>query len=106
LAANWIEAFHQLEDLVINAQGTGKIDLVIDRRDGIVNLCEMKYSNKEFVITRDYDDHLRKRREAFRQETKTRKSLHLTFVTTYGLSRKGYWSSAQSEVTMDDLFAE
>jgi hypothetical protein len=81
-----------------------QIDLVIDRRDDVVNLCEMKYSNQEFTITKKYDAELRHKQSAFYEETKTRKALHYTFVTTYGLTHNEYWGNVQSEVTMDDLF--
>ncbi|MDR0854257.1 MAG: AAA family ATPase [Clostridiales Family XIII bacterium] len=81
-----------------------QVDLVIDRRDGVINLCEMKYSNKEYTITKKYDGELRNKQSAFYSETKTRKTLHNTFVTTYGLNHNEYWGSIQSEVTMDDLF--
>jgi hypothetical protein len=86
------------------AEPGAQIDLVIDRRDGIINLCEMKYSNHEYTITKKYDAELRHRQSAFYQETKTRKTLHNTFVTTYGISHNEYWGNIQSEVTMDDLF--
>jgi hypothetical protein len=81
-----------------------QIDLVIDRRDGIINLCEMKYSNKEYSITKKYDMDLRNKQSAFYSETKTRKTLYTTFITTYGLNHNAYWGNIQSEVTMDDLF--
>ncbi len=63
----------------------GQIDLLIDRRDQVINLCEMKFSRSEFEITKQYDGHLRDRAEIFRSATKTRKALHQTFVTTYGV---------------------
>lgn len=84
----------------------GQIDLLIDRRDQTINLCEMKFSQGEFEITKPYDEHLRERAEAFRAATKTRKALHQTFVTTYGVKRNMYSGNVQSEVTLDDLFAE
>lgn len=84
----------------------GQIDLVLDRRDQTVNLCEMKYASDEFEITKKYDEELRNRRELFRASTKTRKALHLTMVTTYGLKRNAYSGMIQSEVVLDDLFAQ
>ncbi len=84
----------------------GQIDLVIDRRDQTINLCEMKFSKNEFEITKQYDEHMRERAEGFRAETKTRKALHLTFVTTYGVKRNMYSGNIQSEVVLDDLFVE
>lgn len=84
----------------------GQIDLLIDRRDQTINLCEMKFSQSEFEITKQYDEHLRERTESFRLATKTRKALHQTFVTTYGVKKNLYSGNVQSEVKLDDLFAE
>lgn len=89
------------------AEGENKgvqIDLVIDRKDGIINLCEMKYSNSEYAITQDYDAWLRERREIFKEQTKTKKSVHITFVTSFGVRHNAYWNTIQSEVKLDDLF--
>lgn len=85
---------------------SGQIDLLIDRRDQTINLCEMKFAQGEFEITRQYDEHLRTRAEGFRSATRTRKALHQTFITTYGLKKNMYSGNVQSEVTLDDLFAE
>lgn len=84
----------------------GQIDLLIDRRDQTINLCEMKFSQAEFEITKQYDEHLRERTECFRSETKTRKALNLTFVTTYGVKKNMYSGNVQSEIKLDDLFVE
>jgi len=83
----------------------GQIDLLIDRRDQTINLCEMKFSQGEFEITKQYDSHLRERTESFRSATKTRKALHQTFVTTYGVKKNMYSGNIQSEIILDDLFA-
>ena len=83
-----------------------QIDLLIDRRDQTINLCEMKFSQGEFEITKQYDEQLRKRVEIFRSTSKTRKALHQTFVTTYGLKKNMYSGAIQSEVVLDDLFVE
>lgn len=82
-----------------------QIDLVIDRRDQTINLCEMKFSMSPFEITPSYLEHIIHRRELFRQATGTKKALHLTFITTYGLAKNAQYGMIQSEVTMDDLFA-
>lgn len=87
-------------------QEGGQIDLVIDRRDQVINLCEMKFSLHPFELTPTYLQHIIRRRELFRKDTGTTKALHLTFVTTYGLSNNEQRGMVQSEVTMDDLFAE
>jgi len=67
-----------------------QIDLLIDRPDGVVNLCEMKHSNAPFVIDKKYAEHLRGRAEVFRRTTGTSKTLFNTFVTTRGLARNAY----------------
>lgn len=82
----------------------GQIDMVIDRRDQTINLCEMKYSAGPYEITKAYDEKLIQRRELFRQQTKTRKSLHLTIISTHGLLPNKYSDDIQSEVTMEELF--
>jgi hypothetical protein len=88
------------------AQGGAQIDLVIGRADKVINLCEIKYSDSEFSIDKSYDLVLRNKRNAFASETKTRKAIHQTMITTYGLAHNEYRGSVQSEITFDDLFAE
>lgn len=82
-----------------------QIDLVIDRRDQTINLCEMKFSMNPFEITPSYLEHIIHRRELFRQAIGTKKALHLTFITTYGVVKNAQYGMIQSEVTMDNLFA-
>jgi AAA+ ATPase superfamily predicted ATPase len=82
-----------------------QIDLVIERADNIINLCEMKYRNDEYLVSKDEDLGFRNKRGTFVRETRTRKAVHLTLVTTYGLKQAKYSSVFQSEVRMDDLFA-
>ncbi len=81
-----------------------QIDLLIERKDQVINLCEMKYATGEFSIDKSYSQTLRNKAAAFRTETKTRKAVHLTMVTTYGLKANEYAGMIQSEVVMDDLF--
>ena len=84
-------------------QGT-QIDLLIDRRDQVINICEMKYANDVYIIDKDYEERLRRRLSTFQHLTRTRKALHLTFITTYGLSWNTHSGNVQTEVTMGDLF--
>lgn len=83
-----------------------QIDLVLERRDRIINLCEMKYSINEFVIDKGYDIVLRNKLETFRRMTGTRQSLQITMITTYGVKKNKYSNFVQSQVTLDDLFHE
>ena len=82
-----------------------QIDLVLERRDMVINLCEMKYSINVYAIDRDYDAVLRNKIDSFRRETGTRSSLQLTMITTYGLTKGKYSNLIQNQVTLDDLFA-
>jgi len=84
---------------------TTQIDLVIDRNDNVINLCEMKYSSKEYEITKSYSDTLRIRYATFAEVTKTRKTVHTTMITTFGVKHNMYWGHIQSEIIRDDLFA-
>jgi uncharacterized protein len=82
-----------------------QIDLVIDRRDQIVNLFEIKFSIDTFSIDKKYAEVLRNKISAFKQETGTRKSVFLTFITTFGLKANQYsMGLVQNDLTMDSLF--
>jgi hypothetical protein len=83
-----------------------QIDLLLDRADNVINLCEMKYTSGPYAIDRAVDSMLATKVETFRCLSKTQKAIHLTFVTSRGLVRNSYWSDVQSEVTLDDLFKE
>ncbi|MDR2556728.1 MAG: AAA family ATPase [Bacteroidales bacterium] len=87
-----------------DSESGAQIDLVIDRTDKIINLCEVKYSNSLFTIDKNYDENLRNRKELFREKTKTTKALHLTMLTTYGIKHNEYYNNIQSEIILDDLF--
>ena len=82
-----------------------QIDLVIERADRVVNLCEIKFCSERFSIDAAYAAALREKIGAFKRETRTRANCHLTFVTTYGLLRNAQSAMVQSEVVLDDLFA-
>ena len=83
-----------------------QIDLILDRRDGIVNLCEMKYADGEYVLDKGELDRMLKRKEALRSAFGARKSIHLTLVTSHGLRHNKYSGNVQSELTLADLFRE
>ena len=81
-----------------------QIDLIIERADRIIHLCEMKFSQDGFRLTSDYVMKLRERMGLFREKTKTHKALVNTFVTTFGVTNKNSYSLIHSEVLLDDLF--
>ena len=90
-------------DKKLGTAGT-QIDLIIDRWDRVINLCEMKFSLSEFTIDKDYDEKLRKRIETFRKKTGTRKAIQIVFVATYGVEANPYSGIVQKQVVLDDLF--
>lgn len=81
-----------------------QIDMIIERADRLIHLCEMKFSQKAYNISADYEKKLRDRMWLFDLKTKNRKPLVHTFVTTFGLGEGKHHSIVHSEVTMDDLF--
>ena len=81
-----------------------QIDLLINRRDGVINLCEMKYAKHPYTISKAEASELERKKSVFRQESGAKSAIHLTMVTTWGLEKKGYHSITQSEITLDDLF--
>ena len=83
-----------------------QIDLLIDRNDGVINLCEMKFSDDVYSIDNEEDSKLRRRKSVFKQVTQTRKAIHTTMITTYGVAHNAYWNNIQSEVDLKDLFKE
>lgn len=81
-----------------------QIDLVIDRNDRNIDLCEMKYSDHEYELKKEYVEYLKERREVFRNVTKTTKSLRLTMISASGVKKNIHSSSLQGILSSDDLF--
>ena len=81
-----------------------QIDLLIDRDDGIINLCEMKFASDEFEVTAGEDRNMKRKIAELKNLSGTRKSIHVTYVTTYGLKENSYAKEVQSTVDLDDLF--
>jgi AAA+ ATPase superfamily predicted ATPase len=81
-----------------------QIDLIINRNDGIINLCEMKFTVEPYYLDASYDIKILQKRETFHQETATKKALHITMITSYGLEPSSYLGTIQNQITLDDLF--
>ena len=82
-----------------------QIDLLIDRKDQVINLCEMKYSLSEYAIDAEYEQKLRNKKSTFINATNTRKAVHLTMVTTFGIKTNAHSGIVQNEITLEDLFS-
>ena len=63
-----------------------QIDLLIDRQDNVINLCEIKFYNDEFSISKSYAENLQHKKRIFKRLSKTKKQIFITLITTYGLS--------------------
>lgn len=84
-----------------------QIDLLIDRSDKVINLCEIKYSDNPYVVDKKYMENLRNKVALFQQLTKTRKGIALTMITGSGLVKNSYsMNNIHSQVTADDLFLD
>ena len=99
--SSWFIEKRNLDDE--NLSGA-QIDLLIDRRDKAINLCEAKFYSGTFTIDKDYSLKLRDKITTFKSTIKTRKSIVPTMITTFGVKRNTYSGIIQQEATLDDLF--
>ena len=82
-----------------------QIDLIIDRSDGIIDVCEMKYANSPYAISADYADELARKRNIFQAVTATKKAVHTVMVTTDGMAHNEYTYDVQAEINLNDLYS-
>ena len=88
-----------------NSEESGaQIDLVIDRNDHTINICEMKFSVGMYSIKKEYEAKVRERMSLFQERTKTVKSIVSTFITTYGVVNAHSHSIVHKEIIAEDLF--
>lgn len=81
-----------------------QIELLISRKDNVVNLCEMKFTGDVYTIDIEEERKLRKRIEALKNLLSRKQTVHLTMVTTYGIAQGKHSGIVQREVVMDNLF--
>ncbi len=83
-----------------------QIDLLIDRTDHSIHICEVKFSNGPFIVNKKIADNIRQKHAVFRYHSKTQKHLFTTFITTFGLI-ENKWANeiVDQSLTMDDLFS-
>ena len=81
-----------------------QIDLLINRADNVINLCEMKFVADEYVISKEEESKLRNRIEALKKTLSPKQAIHLTMITTYGVAYGKHSGIVQKQVTLDDLF--
>jgi len=89
----------------VKGQPGAQIDLLLDRRDYCINICEMKFSTNQFTITKKYSAELVQKKQVFIDKIKPKKTVFITMITTYGVAPNAYSKGiVQSELTMDALF--
>lgn len=82
-----------------------QVDLVIDRDDDVVNLCEIKFYNDEFTLDATYLQRLRNKENQFRASTKTKKGIYTVMITTWGVKLNQYSQAiVTNSLTMNCLF--
>lgn len=88
-----------------NADSRGaQIDLILDRDDSVINICEMKYTRQPYEMTSEEETKVQNRKERFMTETGTDKSIHLILVSASGVQRNAYSDEFQAVITADALF--
>lgn len=82
-----------------------QIDLIIARADNCINLCEVKFYKSEFNLKADYAQVLENKKKIFREQTKTKKTLFTTLITSYGAKKnKNFFRVIDQQLSMHDLF--
>lgn len=89
-----------------NGEAGAQIDMLIDRADNMVNICEMKFSKQEYVVTADDAKSLHHKAWRFVNEKGHGKSVCLTMITVSPISHTGYWGDIHQNITAEALFKE
>jgi len=82
-----------------------QIDMLINRNDQVISLCEIKYSDTEFSISKKNAHDLRNKRNVFIEETGTKKAVQITLITPVGVKRNEHYDIVHSIVTVEDLLS-
>lgn len=87
------------------SQGGAQIDLLIDRSDHCINICEMKYSDTQYTVTKNYAADLQRKRDVFKTATNTKKTIFITMITTFGVAQNTHAiGSVHNQLAMDVFF--
>ena len=83
-----------------------QIDLIIERKDNIVNMCEIKFYGDEFAVDKEHDLLLRRRTALLSAEIGRKQAVSSTLITTFGLKQNEYRWAFSNVITLDDLFRD
>ena len=86
-----------------DTEGT-QIDLIIERRDNVVNMCEIKFYSDEFTVTKEYHFELERRKKMLYEKVSKKTAVHSTLTTTFGLKKADHFNDIINTITLDDLF--
>jgi uncharacterized protein len=82
-----------------------QIDILLDRADGVITICEVKFTNKMFIITKDYAQKLRLKTQVFQDKSATKKSVFTSLITPFpAIKNQYYLEQVQDEINLDALF--
>ena len=81
-----------------------QIDLIISRKDGVINLCEMKFTSDDYMLVADEYEKLRNRMSQFQKETNVKSAIHITLICGNGYKKGKYSGIVQNVILGDDLF--
>ena len=85
---------------------SAQIDMLIDRADNTVNICEMKYYSNPYALTAHDEENIERKISTFRESTNTNKNIILTMITIKGIVQNEHSACVQKEIRLDDLFEE
>ena len=81
-----------------------QIDLLISRKDNVVNMCEIKFYSDDFVVNKEYYRTIQRRIDALHTIIPRKMSVYSTLITTYGVKKNEYSGIFVKEITLDDFF--
>ena len=84
--------------------GGAQIDLILDRDDHVLNLCEIKYLSEDFTVTAAYQRKLANRQAIVQKKISPKQVIHHTLITTYGITQNEYAGVFSNILTLEDLF--
>ena len=87
-----------------NKEDGYQIDLMIVRKDNIINLCEIKFYNEEFKVTKEYFLKINRRTNLLKEKINKKYTIMNTLISTYGVFKNEYYFSFANSITLEDLY--
>ena len=87
-----------------NKEDGYQIDLMIVRKDNIINLCEIKFYSEEFKVTKEYSLKINRRTNLLKEKINKKYTIMNTLISTYGVFKNEYYFSFASSITLENLY--